>query len=77
MFSKSEIKSFVSGILSDKSKDVLPYWQETSKIIQPLREVVVIKDNKKVTNKKNSIFYVQPATIEIRVISSSSYSTNY
>jgi hypothetical protein len=78
MFSTNEIKTFVNGLLSNKSKDILPYWYDFSKGQHPLREVIVINDGKKVINKKrNSIFYIQqPTSIEIQIISSSSYPTN-
>lgn len=71
MISKKEIQSFLSGLLNNEPKNVLPYWNEQVKTIQPLSEVVVIKDN---TKKKNILLYIPSNTFEIHVSSSSTYS---
>lgn len=75
MITKKGIKSFFSDLFNEEPKDVLPYWNEDNKTVQPLREVVVIKDKKSQTNK--TIFlYIKSNPFEIRVNSTSSYSTS-
>jgi hypothetical protein len=56
------MNSFIKSFFEKPKKDILPLWVDTNKI-QPLREVIVIKD-------VNVQFYPQ-----IRVTSSSSYPT--
>jgi hypothetical protein len=70
MFFKNEIKLFVSGLLSDKPKEMLPYWYDAAKVAYPLREVIVINDTKKAIGKKRS---QTPTSFEIQIISSSYY----
>jgi hypothetical protein len=74
MFHIKEMKSFISGFFEKPPKEVLPLWMDYKKN-QPLREVVVITDQKyvKKTTKKSVHFSSQP--IEIRVVSCSSYTS--